>query len=341
LLSQAAVGGSTSIRTVATHLNNPRGLELGADGTLYIAEAGAAGKVKCLKGPEGRNCAGFSGAVIQVKDGQQSVYASGFVSGGDPSGNFTTGIDDVAVSPGGTVYGIITAFGPNPNIIGPEGAAQLGQVLRIDRGRKTPIANIAGYEFKNNPAHDNVDSNPYSILWTPSGLLVADAAGNDLLHVDRNGRVTTVATFLAQRFGPRAAQSVPTSIARGPDGAYYVGELGGGGTPAGKSRIWRVVPGEKATVWKTGFSAITGLAFGPDGSAYVSELARGGLGAIFGPKHDLRGALIRIWPDGHRTELAPGKLIAPAGVAVAPDNTVYVSVNSVFRNRGAVVAIAQ
>jgi hypothetical protein len=239
------------------------------------------------------------------------------------------------------VYGIITAFGPNLNIIGPKGAAQLGQVLRIDYGRKTPIGNVTAYEFKHNPAHDNLDSDPYSILWTPSGLLVADAAGNDLLQVGWDGRVTTVATFLAQRFGGHAAQSVPTTIARGPDGAYYVGELGGGGTPPGGSRIWRVVPGEKATVWKTGFSAISGLAFGPDGSAYVSELARGGLGAVFGPKPNLTGALIRIWPDGHRTELAAGKLTAPGGVAVGPDNTVYVSVNSVFRNRGEVVAISQ
>ena len=339
-LSQVAAGSSTSMRTVASHLNNPRGLELGPDGSLYIAEAGAAGKAPCFKTPEGLQCAGTSGAVIRVHDGRQEVYASGFLSGGGRDGSFTTGLDDIAVSPGGTVYGIMTSFGPKPQTYGAAAAAQSGNVFRIDHGSKTPIANVANYEFTHNPAHDNLDSDPYAIAWTPTGLLVADAAGNSLLHVGLSGQVTTVATFLAQRFGSHAAQSVPTTIARGPDGAYYVGELGGA-APPGHARIWRVVPGEKATVWKTGFSAITGLAFGPDGSLYVDELSPGGLGALFGPHPDLHGALIRVWPDGHRTELAKGQLIAPAGVAVAADGTVYVSVGSVFRNQGAVVAITQ
>ncbi len=205
-LSHVAAGGSASIRTVASHLNNPRGLELGPDGALYIAEAGAAGTAKCFKGPEGENCAGFSGAVIRVSGGHQEVYASGFISGGSRDGSFSTGIDDIAISPGGTVYGIITAFGPKPEMFGPQVAAQLGNVLRIDRGAKTAIGNVAAYEFAHNPAGDNLDSDPYSIAWTPNGLLVADAAGNDLLHVSLNGRVTAVATFPAQRFGPHAAQ---------------------------------------------------------------------------------------------------------------------------------------
>lgn len=340
-LSQIAAGGAASIRTVASHLNNPRGLEFGPDGALYIAEAGAAGKVKCVKGPEGRQCMGFTGAVIRSAGGHQEVYASGFVSGGSPGGAFSTGIDDIAISPGGTVYGIITSFGPKPETFGPQAAAQLGNVLRLDRGAKTKIANVDSYEFAHNPAGDNVDSNPYSIAWTPGGLLVADAAANALLHVSLSGQVTTVATFPAQRVGgPQAAQSVPTSVVVGPDGAYYVGELGGG-APPGHARIWRVVPGEKPSVWKTGLSAINGLAFGPDGSLYVSELNPGGLGALFAPKADLHGALIRLWPDGRRTEVAKGALIAPGGVAVDRDGTVYVSVNSLFRNGGQVIAITQ
>ncbi len=219
VLSQVAAGGAASVRTVASHLNNPRGLEVGPDGALYIAEAGAAGKAKCVKGPEGLQCGGLTGAVIKVAGGSQEVYAAGFVSGGNPDGSFTVGIDDIAISPGGTVYGIMTSFGPKPEMFGPEAAAQLGNVLRIDRGAKTKIANVDSYEFEHNPAGDNVDSDPYGIAWTPGGLLVADAAANDLLHVSLSGRVTTVATFPAQRFGPHAAQSVPTSVVVGPDGA--------------------------------------------------------------------------------------------------------------------------
>ena len=263
----------------------------------------------------------------------------GLISGAGPDGNGATGIDDTAISPGGTVYGIITSFGPRA-IGGPKVAEQIGNVLRIDRGAKTKIANVDSYEFKHNPAKDNVDSDPYGIAWAGNGLLVADAAGNSLLHVGLDGSVSTVATFLAQNLGGHYAQSVPTSVAIGPDGAYYVGELGGG-APPGHARIWRGFIGQKPSVWKTGFSTITGLAFGPDGSLYVSELNPGGLEAVFNPQGDPHGAVFRIWPDGHKTELAHGQLIQPGGIAVGPDNTVYVSVFSILRNRGAVVAISQ
>ena len=91
--------------------------------------------------------------------------------------------------------------------------------------------------------------------------------------------MTTIATFPAQRFHGHAAQSVPTSVVWH-DGAFYIGELGGDGTPPGHSRIWRVVPGGKPVVAATGLSAIGGIAFGPDGSLYVSELSRQGLAGL-------------------------------------------------------------
>ena len=71
------------------------------------------------------------------------------------------------------------------------------------------------------------------------------------------------------------AQPVPTSIAVGPDGWYYVGELKGFPAPTGASRIWRVAPwaswadcGNSAdcqVVFDGGFTSIIDLKFGPDG----------------------------------------------------------------------------
>jgi sugar lactone lactonase YvrE len=57
--------------------------------------------------------------------------------------------------------------------------------------------------------------------------------------------------------------------------------------------------------------------------------------------NDWTGALIRIAPDGTRTELVPGVLTAPGGVAVGSDGTLYVTNNSIYSNSGEVIRIRQ
>jgi len=340
-LAQLAAGATSAsgFRVVASGLANPRGIAITPDGAVFVANAGAAGK-RCQGQGEQAMCVGFTGSIDRVANGQRQRYAAGFLSGGGRDGSFSVGVDDVTISPAGEVFGIVTTPGPHPEQLGPEVAAQAGYVMRIERGRKTTVGeNVGAYEFAHNPAHDNLDSDPYALAWSPLGIAVADAAGNSLLLVGPSGRISVLATFRAQKVTPKLwAQSVPTSVVWH-DGAFYVGELGGGGLPNGKARVWRVDPATKRkTVVATGLTAITGLAFGPDGSMYVSELAKKGLEAA--EKGDLTGAVIRISPSGARTELAPGKLIAPAGVAVGADGTVYVATGSVFPQKGQLVAIS-
>lgn len=330
--------GTGSVQVLAKGLNNPRGVAIGPDGSVFVAEAGAAGK-RCLGKGEDQTCIGYTGSIDRVSDGIKTRYAAGFASGGSRDGSFSVGVDGITVAPDGKVYGIETTQGPDPAKLGPVFAVQAGHVLRVDAGQKTPVGDSVGaYEFKNNPAHDNLDSDPYGVAWSPLGFAVADAAGNSLVLVNPSGRVTTLATFAARMFGGHEAQSVPTSVVWH-DGAFYVGELGGGGTPIGQSRVWKVVPGQGASVYAAGFTTISGVAFGPDGSLYVDELGKGGLGALESGK--LAGALIRVWPDGHRSEVAPGVLQAPAGVAVAADGTVYVANFSVFASKGQLLEISQ
>jgi hypothetical protein len=342
VLVQLATGsgdtGTGTVSVLAKGLNNPRGVAIGPDGSVFVAQAGAAGK-QCQGSGEEQMCLGFTGSIDRVAGGTRTRYAAGFASGGNRDGSFSVGVDGITIAPDGKVYGIETTSGPDPTKLGPGFAAQAGHVLRVDVGKKTPVGDsVGGYEFEHNPAHDNLDSDPYGIAWSPLGFAVADAAGNSLVLVNPNGRVTTLATFAARMFGPHAAQSVPTSVVWH-DGAFYVGELGGGGTPIRQSRVWRVVPDQGATVYATGFTAISGIAFGPDGSMYVDELATAGLGAAESGKLD--GALIRVWPDGHRSQVASGKLTAPAGVAVAADGTVYVANLSVFARKGQLLEITQ
>jgi hypothetical protein len=146
------------------------------------------------------------------------------------------------------------------------------------------------------------------------------------------------------------AESVPTSVAIGPDGFAYVGELKGFPFTPGSSRIWRVDPFARnvtcdpaatsgpCTVFMDGFTSITGLDFGPDGSLYVVSIVKNGVFGFIGGGGDTAGALWKV-SGGTTTELVPGQLTLPGDVAVARNGTIYVTNKSVFSGGGEVVAI--
>jgi len=180
-------------------------------------------------------------------------------------------------------------------------------LFRISNGKARLMVNLFAFELANNPHQGDVlESNPFDVQSIDGGdaAVVADAAANDLLHVDSKGKVKVLAVFpnalastanIKSLFGCPAgppnicglpaqipAQPVPTSIAIGPDGWYYVGELKGFPAPTGASRIWRVAPwaswadcgnsNDCQLVFDGGFTSIIDLAFGPDGLLYVVEL---------------------------------------------------------------------
>lgn len=77
------------------------------------------------------------------------------------------------------------------------------------------------------------------------------------------------------------AEAVATSVAIGPDGAFYVGELKGFPAPVGESRVWRIASNARnadcgrsplCSVVYDGFTSIVDLAFGADGTLYVAEM---------------------------------------------------------------------
>jgi len=190
----------------------------------------------------------------------------------------------------------------------PAGETDTGQsVLRISNGNVRMLANLFQFEVANNPhpANGVPASNPFDIFALGGGAaLVADAAANDLLWVSDEGQVEVVAVFpnelvstanikalvgcpnpnIGFCFLPDAmpAQPVPTSIAVGPGGYIYVGELKGFPAPLNESRIWRIAPGASwaecgsspdcEIVFDGGFTSIIDLAFGPEGLLYVVEL---------------------------------------------------------------------
>lgn len=202
------------------------------------------------------------------------------------------------------------------------------------------VADIGQFEIDNNPVGgpDRVDSNPFRVLAEPAGHVVVDAGGNDLLRVAANGEISLLATF-PSKF-ERAVDSVPTSVAVGPDGAYYVSELTGNPFPQGAANIYRVVPGEKPgdkrEVFLTGFKTIIDIAFTEEGNLYVLE--HSGLGGIGSP-----GFLKRVELVGCTTEpdLCPRTIVRmglrrPTSIALGPEGEVYITVNGLDAGLGEV-----
>jgi sugar lactone lactonase YvrE len=188
---------------------------------------------------------------------------------------------------------------------------------------------IAGYEQANNPDGFVPDSNPYAILAEPGQRVLTDAGGNDLLLVRANGSISTLAVFPARP--GRSTDSVPTSVAVGPDGAYYVGELTGVPFNVNDAHIYRVVPGQPVQTYGPTFSFIIDLAWGPDGHLYVLQFAS--LPGLTGP-----GILYRLESDGTKTSILTN-LIAPGGVAFGPDGALYISNRSTLAGGGEVLRV--
>ena len=193
------------------------------------------------------------------------------------------------------------------------------------------------------------ESNPYGLTALPSGdALLTDAASNDLLRVTPDGDTTTVARFDLETIstdhlppGPPptlTAEAVPTTVAIGPDGWAYVGELKGYPFRPGSSHVWRIDPDAEGafcsvetrdrscSVYAEGFTAIQDIAFNQhNGRLYVVELAAEGVLAFEeGFETGVFPSAVLLKVKKHkRTELAAGDLSQPGGIAVAHDGTVF------------------
>lgn len=323
---------------VMSGLDNPRGLAFAPNGALYVAEAGRGGPGPCLVSPIGEpRCVGRTGAISRLWMGKQSRVLEGLESHALPDGSSASGPTDISFQGVGGAY-ITIGLGGDEAWKAALGATAAATVMKMAAsGKSKTVADILHHEAAENPAGGAVDTNPFDVLAEPGGLLVVDAGGNSLLSVAANGKVETVAVFGPQPnptpVGPPSIESVPTAVARGADGALYVGELTGFPFVQGLARIHRVLPGHAPAVHCVGFKTIMDLAFGADGSLYVVENATGGL--FFAPG---TGQLSRVAPDCSRTVVLAG-LNRPTAVAVGADGAVYVTNNGVTAGAGEVLKV--
>jgi len=326
----AARAGAPDV--VVSGLNNPRQLSLGPGGGLYIAEAGRGGD-QCFGAGEEAICLGETGAVAFVgRPGKAENKAprriiTGFFSGAGPTGEFALGA--TGVSKEGEPGKFYSAFNfvPPEFVPPPFSPEQLGKAIRNTwKGKSKIFADVAAYELAHNPDGENVESNPYAVLALHRRVLVADAAGDSVLSVNKKTGKVSLFAVIDRKQGGR--DPVPTSLARGPHRTILVGTLGAGEAP-GAGTVFMLDRHGKLLHSMSGFSGIVGLASDKrHGDLYVSELFAG-----FDPNDptSIPGQVTKVDEKGHRTSVP---VPFPGGVAVDKKGRLYVAAWSIGADTG-------
>ena len=336
-----------TIEVVVEGIDNPRNLAFDSNGDLYIPATGVGGTEGCGNADVGPVCAGLTGSILKVTYEQlgyltapvkATTIARNLISISYPGGTQALGLQGLAAKDG-RVFGVF--IGPEfigtsqqegccrSNVTGALREAalqQLGNLMEVSpSGELTKVADVDHFEFVNNPV-DVPNSDPYWVVIDSDGsFVIADAAANTLVRARHDGTVSLIAAFDDLIAGVQpggttsgGTEAVPTGVAIGPDGNYYVTLLAGNKPFLG--RILQVTPSGAVRTIANGLSFLGGIAIAPNGTIYATEFS---------------GDIVRMRPDATRPGefLAPEflyrqQLVTPTGIAIGPDGLLYVSDNS-------------
>ena len=185
------------------------------------------------------------------------------------------------------------------------------------------VADLEAYERAANPDGRELASNPYDVAWDGGdGWYVSDAAANAVLHVDRGGRIRTVAVVASMApFGGRPAQGVPTGLARAADGTVYVALFGGAPADGGPAVVVALRPspagGRTRPTAVASAVAPIGVTPGPEGLAVLDY---GG-----GPADRGRGRILLVARPADPGRVAATGLGRPVGMVRLPDGRYVVA----------------
>jgi hypothetical protein len=354
------------VRILAQNLDSPRGIALGPDGFLYVAEAGRgpAGGYDPTRPlapspsvPGARLQYGTTGAIARIDPESGSIrrvltqLPSVAIPANEPVFAAPVGADalgptDITFAEDGLAYFLI-GLGTNPANREVLEAPLLGSLVMANLLAANPaptyLTDIAVFERDNNPDGTDIISNPYSLTVRGSEILIVDAGANVLLKTDRSGGGLSVAALFDEiRFFPNPGipgapdplpmQQVPTAISFDSNGQGYVSELTGLPFPIGAARIL-ALNGSQPTPFLTGFTNLVDITWDAEGNLWALEYDSDSLlgGADF-------GALIRIRPDGERSTIL-ADLNTPTSVTVGSDGAVYVANRGFLAGSGEIIKV--
>lgn len=311
-----------------------------------------------LDGPRGVDALGHGRTLVTESDGTFSLVVERHRHGhhrssGEPKvielGQVPGGFAPAIAAGRHHTLWILTGAGAPPEEeaavpSAPEGYATL---FKWRPGWDEPVAfaDIAAYQATDPDDADLEDlpaeSNPFGLAALRDGsVLVADAAGNDLLRVHKNGSIETVARLLPRMVEipaglPDAGQTIPseavaTSVTVTERG-WFVGELRGYPATPGTSQVWKITPGATDAVcdpekpytgdcrlFADGLTSIVDLAPARQGMLALSLSTQSWLAAEGGAPGSEIGALHLVRRGKTPVEVAPGQLTLPGGVDTVP-----------------------
>ncbi len=319
---------SANVMVFATGLDNPRGLKFDADGTLYVAEGGQGGttatdEAQCeqVVPPVGPYTGGNTSRLSTLNaSGQRTTVIEGLPSTqtAPTLGNMVSGVADIAFVDG-TLYYVMAGAGcshGHPDV--PNG------VFRVnDDGTSELVADLSAFVKANptavtNPGDFEPDEGAYAMIEHEGMLYVVHPNHGALEKIDpTSGTITRVIDFTETE-----NHLVPTAIAVGPDGNFYIGNLTTFPVTAGVATIYQLTPDGQLSHYAEGLTAVTGVAFDDQGRLYVLETS--GPGGPDGPVVPGTGRVLRQTDDGGFEVIATG-LVFPTAMTFGPDGLLYVS----------------